>query len=364
MTSGGPPYGIDAMRRAVLFVLLLLLVAGTADATVRILPLGDSMTKGSTETAEEAGHPTYRYWLWQQLRNDDVDFVGSWTAPNFAVAFDQDNEGHGGYSTDEILHGVTDQQWEPGYLAEWTMNYDFDMVLLLIGTNDVLRGVPTSDTAANLEKIISVLRQKNPRVTIFMATLPPASYYRQSLIDLNQEIVRTAERVSRPESRVVVVDQYYGYDGVEDNQPPGFVHPDESGEKKIAKNWYDAITPYLSGAMPTPTPTPTQVPTIVPTPVLTPVATLIVSNPVVVAPIATEVVSIEPASRFGIKRYTIGGMAGSSRGGLSFTSGSRSSVPGSDQNRLSPGDVANGTKPPTKMFIRWYPANRWASGLR
>ena len=129
------------------------------------------------------------------------------------------------------------------------------MVLVLIGTNDVLHGVPTNQTVVNLEKIVKVLRQKNPKVTIFMGTLPPASYYRQSLIDLNQEIVRIAERSSTPESRVIVVDQYYGYDGVKDNQPPGYVHPDMSGEKKIAKNWYDAITPYLNGTAPTPTPT-------------------------------------------------------------------------------------------------------------
>ena len=96
------------MRRAALLVLLLLLVAGTADATVRILPLGDSMTKGSTQTTAEASHPTYRYWLWNDLEKNgyDVDFVGSWTAPNFPYDFDQDNEGHGGYMTGGILNGV------------------------------------------------------------------------------------------------------------------------------------------------------------------------------------------------------------------------------------------------------------------
>ena len=50
--------------------------------------------------------------------------------PNFPnVNFDQDNEGHGGYTSDEILHGVPDDRWEPGYLAEWILGYDYDMVL-------------------------------------------------------------------------------------------------------------------------------------------------------------------------------------------------------------------------------------------
>jgi hypothetical protein len=239
------------------------------------------------------------------------------------------------------------------------------MVLLLIGTNDVLRGVPTNQTVINIEKIITVLRQKNPGVTIFLATLPPATYYRQSLIDLNQEIMRIADRSDTPQSRVILVDQYYGYDGVKDNQPPGYVHPDESGEKKIAKNWYDAITPYLSGQVstPAPTPVPTTIPTTVPTATATTVAPQVVIT-TVAAQATTGAISIEPASRFGTKRYTIGGMAGTSRSGLATAPGSRYYSSGMRSGRLSPADAQNGTKPPSKLFIRWYPAQRWASGLR
>jgi hypothetical protein len=359
-------------RLGILCCIVLLFVCASgvcaATGTVKIMPLGDSITKGSVATSEEAKHPTYRYWLWNDLEKNgyDIDFVGSWRMPNFtAFTFDQDNEGHGGYTTDEILHGVPDDRWEPGYLAEWIMGYDYDVVLLLIGTNDVLKGIPTNESAVNIEKIITVLRQKNPRVTIFMGTLPPASYYRQSLIDLNQEIVRIAERSTTPESRVIVVDQYYGYDGKEDNQPPSYVHPDESGEMKIAKNWYDAITPYLRGAVPTPTPIPTTIPTTIPTAVPTPVPTT-VETPVVtattVAPSTAGIISAEPTSRFGIKRYTIGGMAGTSHGSISSSSGARYYASNGKATRLSNSET--GTKPPSKMFVRWYPAQRWAAGLR
>jgi hypothetical protein len=77
---------------------------------------------------------------------------------------------------------------------------------------------------------------------------------------------------------------------------------------------------------------------------------------------ATGAISVEPASRFGTKRYTIGGMAGTSRGGPT-TAGSRY-VGSSRLGRFSPSDTQNGTKPPSKLFVRWYPAQRWASGLR
>jgi hypothetical protein len=339
-----------------------------ADASVRIMPLGDSITKGSVMTAEQAKHPSYRYWLWNDLKQSgyDVDFVGSWRMPNFPdVSFDLDNEGHGGYTTDEILHGVAGDQWEPGYLSDWVQLYDYDMVLLLIGTNDVLHGIPTNQSAANIEKIITVLRQKNPRVTIFLATLPSATEYRQSLVDLNQQIMRIAVQSSTPASRVVLVDQFYGYDGVADNQPPEYVHPDESGEKKLAGNWYDAVTPYLSKApTPTPTPIPTTVPTTVPTtpPTPTPIVT--------VQPVQTAAPTPVPATAQTAKgkHYAVGNPGsylGSTFGGSGTATGTgRTGAAITAGPALKPGSVATGITPPTGKFVRWYPATRWATGLR
>ncbi len=255
------------MRRAALLVLLLLIVAGTAGATVRILPLGDSMTKGSTQTQAEASHPTYRYWLWQQLQGRDVDFVGSWTAPNFAYDFDQDNEGHGGYMTGGILNGVADDPGQ-GKLALWLTKYQFDVVLLMLGTNDVLNAVPTAESVRNLEGIIAQLRAKNPNAVILLAKIPPTSFPRPGIEALNAAIPGVAARTSTSQSPVVVVDMYTGYDGVADNQAPLGIHPAESGEKKIAARWYAALQPYL-GTGPTPSATPSPTPTPTPSPTAT-----------------------------------------------------------------------------------------------
>ena len=237
------------MRRAALLVLLLLIVAGTAGATVRILPLGDSMTKGSTQTPAEASHPTYRYWLWQQLQGRDVDLVGSWTAPNFPNDFDQDNEGHGGYMTGGILNGVADDPGQ-GKLSVWLANYQFDVALVMLGTNDVLNAVPTAESVRNLEGIIAQLRARNPNAVILLAKIPPTSFPRPGIEALNAAIPGVAARTSTSQSPVVVVDMYTGYDGVADNQAPLGIHPAESGEKKIAARWYAALQPYL-GAGPT-----------------------------------------------------------------------------------------------------------------
>lgn len=249
------------MRRATLLFLLLMIVVGTAGATVRILPLGDSMTKGSTQTQTEASHPTYRYWLWLQLQGRDVDFVGSWTAPNFPIDFDQDNEGHGGYMTGGILNGVTDDPGQ-GKLSVWLTKYQFDVALVMLGTNDVLNAVPTAESVRNLEGIVAQLRAKNPNAVILLAKVPPTSFFRPGIEALNAAIPGVAARASTRQSPVVVVDMYTGYDGVADNQPPLGIHPAESGEKKIAARWFAALQPYLgtgptSSATPALTPTPT-----------------------------------------------------------------------------------------------------------
>ncbi len=254
------------MRRTVLFLILLLIllliVTGSADATVRVLPLGDSLTKGSTQTPQESSHPTYRYWLWQQLIGQDVDFVGSWTAPRFPYTFDQDNEGHGGYMTAGILNGVAADP-KQGKLSQWLEQYDFDVVLLMLGTNDVLNNIPTAETVGNLDGIITALRKDNPRAVILLAQIPPTSIPRPKLNALNAAIPSIATRLSTPNSPIVIVDMFSGYDGSNENQPPTGIHPAESGEKKIAARWYAALRPFLQGgATPTQSPTPTPVPPV------------------------------------------------------------------------------------------------------
>ena len=351
--------------------------AMAASETVKILPLGDSITKGSVATPQEAKYPTYRYWLWKDLTENgyDVDFVGSWAAPNFKdFTFDQDNEGHGGYSTDELLHGVPHDEWENGHLSQWIQGYDYDIVLLMAGTNDILRGVPTNESVTNLKKIITVVRQKNPRVTVFLATLPPTKGYRQGLITLNQKILGIVDEMDTPESRVILVEQFYGFDGASDTQPPGYVHPNTTGEKKLARNWYDALTTYLDGMTPTPIPTPTplpttiatpiptMIPTLEPTPVETPLPTTIATpgpTQVVTQPTAVITVPSQAATGpgFGARRYGVGGAR--SADGFSryeWSTGTHES-PGS----ITPSVPRYGTETGSRAFVRWYRSERWAS---
>ena len=389
---GSSPLRPGIGRALAVSLLIALLLAGAADATTRIVPLGDSLTRGGGDSDDGDVHPTYRYWLWEKLKENgyDVDFVGSTTSPSFpGYSFDRGTEGHGGYTIGGIVDGVG----EGGKLSSWLKGYRPDIALVLIGTNDVLWNTPMEKRFTNLDRLVDTLRDRNPGVVIFIGKLPPTgSSVRnegQGLIEFNRKLPGWASGASTSASPVRVVDLYSGYDGRADNQASRYIHPDESGEKKIAARFYSAIASYLDKgempdvtetatetptptptptATPTPTPTPTATPTPTPTPVATPEPT---PEPTpVVTPVATPTpMPVAPTAQITYgKRYAIGdpgaflGTKFGSNGSATGTGGP--SAVTTAEPTLKPGSRAYGITPPKGMFIRWYPAARWAAGLR
>ena len=58
---------------------------------------------------------------------------------------------------------------------DWLLQHPIDILVLELGGNDGLRGLPTQETARNLQTIIDKTRAKNPQVKIIIAgmRLPP-----------------------------------------------------------------------------------------------------------------------------------------------------------------------------------------------
>ncbi|GAA3510707.1 arylesterase [Aquimarina addita] len=58
---------------------------------------------------------------------------------------------------------------------DWVIKQDVSVFLLELGANDGLRGVPISETRANLQAIIDIVQTKSPETTIILAgmELPP-----------------------------------------------------------------------------------------------------------------------------------------------------------------------------------------------
>jgi GDSL-like Lipase/Acylhydrolase family len=208
---------------------------------ITVLPLGDSITSGNSK------HMTYRYPLWVKFIDSGFnvdgiyfDFVG-WQNSNHdgnrvwpdhrGRSFDHDHEGHPGWRAEQIL----------AVLPTWLKGYTPDIVLLHIGTNDVMTNQTTLSTINEIEQIVNVLRADNPKVIVLLAKIIPIRdpILNQRIIELNRRIDGIIMSKSTVESPVVIVDQNLGFNVTEDTDDG--VHPNRTGAEKIAQKWFEAI---------------------------------------------------------------------------------------------------------------------------
>ena len=230
----------------ILFFLHVML-ALQAHAQKRIMALGNSITQANNM------NKSYRYPLWKKLVDAKVsfDFVGSmrnhhlgnpaWPTHN-GLSFDQDHEGHWGWRADEIVNGRSGL----GKLSDWLMGYTPDIVLLHLGTNDLYYGQGVTSTLADIRQVVGVIRAKNPRVVVLLATLIPTASLNQGKAAIeayNLQVPALAQELHRLESPVILVDQFSGYHPSLDNYDG--MHPNANGEEKMATKWFQALQPYL-----------------------------------------------------------------------------------------------------------------------
>ncbi|MEZ6116015.1 MAG: GDSL-type esterase/lipase family protein [Pirellulaceae bacterium] len=207
-----------------------------------VLPLGDSIT-----ATKSADWYTYRYELWKDFIDSDVDFeyVGSVRDSNQGFPSYQGQSFYPQFVSHEGHHGWTTAQIRSA-LPGWLTNYDSDVVLLHLGTNDALRNVSLSTTMQNLEQIIDLLQNDQPNTTIFIAQVLPTNRgadVNQRIQDLNRAIAVQAPSWSTATSAVMVVDQHTGFDPVA--QTYDRLHPNRSGQEHLASRWHDAVYQWL-----------------------------------------------------------------------------------------------------------------------
>ncbi|MGI5185981.1 cellulose binding domain-containing protein [Dactylosporangium sp. CA-152071] len=221
-------------------VLFLTLPAGPASAAaVRIMPLGDSIT----------GNPgCWRALLWNDLQNGgntNIDFVGTQPPQGCAVPYDGDGEGHGG----ALVTAVADQNQLPAWLAASRP----DVVLMHFGTNDVWSNRSTDTILAAYGKLVDQMRASNPAMRVLVAQIIPmnpssCAECAQRVVALNAAIPGWAAGKTTAASPVTVVDQWTGFSTATDTGDG--VHPNASGDRKIADRWLPAVVRALNGTLP------------------------------------------------------------------------------------------------------------------
>lgn len=209
---------------------------GIENGPLRIMPIGDSITEA------EGGHNSYRLNLWNKLivAGCDMDFVGSRSGvskgftgsgstnpPN--INFDLDHESYWGRRADEVL------AFAEGGIA----GHKPHLALIHLGTNDALQDKSTESTISDLSQLIDRLRAHNPQVRILLAQVIPAFKKQDRISDLNAQIPALASSKSTEESPIIVVNQSAAYASSSNNYDG--LHPNPSGEEKLAQKWLAGI---------------------------------------------------------------------------------------------------------------------------
>ncbi|MDT9684027.1 cellulose binding domain-containing protein [Streptomyces sp. TRM76323] len=220
--------------------------AAAPAAPTRVMLLGDSIT---------GNNGCWRALLWQHLQSTGytgVDFVGTQRNPWCEGEFDIDNEGHGGF----LATGIANNNQLPGWLSAT----DPDIVLMMLGTNDVWSHLPPSTILGAYTTLLGQMRAQNPDVKLVVAQIPPmdpagCGDCAQGVVALNNAIPGWADAHSTERSPITVVDQWTGFSTATDTTDG--VHPnDTTGIRKLESRWYPALTAALDGAGPGPGPDP------------------------------------------------------------------------------------------------------------
>ena len=192
-------------------VLVALLIAAPAPEPV-IVALGDSITAGLGVLTVEA----YPALLQARLAREGF---------HYRVV-------NAGVSGDTTAGGLR--------RLDWVLRARPAIVIVALGANDGLRGLPVAAMRDNLEAIVTRLRGAGARVLLVGMRLPPnygAAYTRE----FAEAFVIVAQRTSVPLAPFLL-DGVAGQAAL--NQPDG-IHPNAAGQRLVAETVWRSLRPML-----------------------------------------------------------------------------------------------------------------------
>ena len=180
----------------------------------KIVAFGDSLTAGFGLSEKES----YPYLLQEKLKADGYDY--------------------------EVINAGVSGETSLGGLerADWVLEQENVKILILeLGANDLLRGMPPSNMKENLDKIIRKAKAKKIEVLLCGMLAPPTagSDYKREFMTAFPDLADEHKLEFLP----------FLLEGVaakrEFNQADG-IHPNAEGEKLMTDNVYKALKPMLA----------------------------------------------------------------------------------------------------------------------
>lgn len=248
----------------------------TTKETIKIMPIGDSITHGYQSSGG------YRKYFYHFLSDDyDIDMVGpnsdypdTFTWLKEEVSYDTDHCGYSGYAIQyidgtETRQGILETLQDGNYLQ----TYDPDIIMLQIGTNDILSAYNDGITD-RLENLINYISDNTKDDTvIFVSTIPHIDAVKVSdwcwaygdvkynstpedfdkivndyVDSYNKSIPLLVDKLQDEGKNVEFADIYSSFEenGLTlDKYLEDGVHPNEKGYARIGINWADIIFKYI-----------------------------------------------------------------------------------------------------------------------
>ncbi len=203
----------------------------------KIMPMGDSITLG---VGDDGG---YRDPLYTLLTNagHTFTFVGSDTGnatTTLSNANQTHHEGHSGY----IINGAGSGATRPGLdenLNTWIgpSGVSPDIILLMIGTNDMGTGYDVANAPTRLKNLITNIYNKQPDVSLYVASLTPFPAVEEAVHTFNAALPGIVSEF-RKSKDIHLVNMH---DALTAADLPDSLHPGAVGYDKMAQTWYNAL---------------------------------------------------------------------------------------------------------------------------
>jgi acyl-CoA thioesterase-1 len=202
------------MFQPAITITVLVLLTGMVSAQKNILFFGNSLTAGYGLSSDEA-FPAIAAELLQQ-KGKAVKVI------------------NGGLSGETSAGGLT--------RIDWMLRQPVDILVLELGANDGLRGLPLEQTRLNLQGIINKARAKNPKIKIVIAGMmvPPnmGPEYSEKFQQLFKDLAQKNQAVLIP----FLLEGVAGHPHL--NLPDG-IHPNAAGHRIVAQTVLQYLEPLL-----------------------------------------------------------------------------------------------------------------------
>src|SRR4051812_30792054 len=126
--------------------------------------------------------------------------------------------------------------------TDWVLQQKVDVLVIALGANDGLRGLPTSVLEGNLQAIIDKAKAKNPQMRFIVAgmRMPP-----NLGADYEAKFQRVFAAVAQKNHVLLIPFLLADVGGHGDLNQPDSIHPTEAGQKVIAETVWQTSRPLL-----------------------------------------------------------------------------------------------------------------------